>query len=305
MNKYILGSGLTALLIKEIVGDDWQIIPFARSRFFSVRPPLSDDYLYVDKSIDELLGRSLNLSTPILRRKAFSIAGELIYHAMPIAVAGYVKKLFGINPHPAAHKLLERTEGFVYSARLLDIYIKLERKFAESIKSSPIHGRDIVSIGDKEIKLGDKSVEFDKLIVTIPLPALYKLCGKKCDLPSATLYVYHITTPYLDFESADELLIADDIIDFHHAVSIGPNQYIIYSTRDLGNANAYLAQFTNNKVNIAGMTEILDGVPRGAPPDLSELENNDIYQIGRYAQWDWFMDASSSIKRLSRIINKL
>jgi len=45
----ILGSGIIGLLAKLILGQDWKIIPFYRSRYFSFNPALDDNFIIRDE----------------------------------------------------------------------------------------------------------------------------------------------------------------------------------------------------------------------------------------------------------------
>ena len=44
--NYILGSGIVGLTARHILGADWQVVPFYKSRFFSSNPPLDDNFLF-------------------------------------------------------------------------------------------------------------------------------------------------------------------------------------------------------------------------------------------------------------------
>jgi hypothetical protein len=47
----ILGSGIIGLLTKKILGDDWILIPFKKSRYFYFDIPYADNYIkYINNS---------------------------------------------------------------------------------------------------------------------------------------------------------------------------------------------------------------------------------------------------------------
>ena len=43
-----------------------------------------------------------------------------------------------------------------------------------------------------------------------------------------------------------------------------------------------------------------NAIPLGAMPQISSLEDNGIFCVGSYAQWDWCSDVGSNILRLLR-----
>ena len=59
-----------------------------------------------------------------------------------------------------------------------------------------------------------------------------------------------------------------------------------------------------NKLEIVNQTTIKQAIPVGDPPDLKTFENEKIYPIGRLAQWDYFMNLGSCLRRISRLSNE-
>jgi len=101
MANYILGGGLVALLAKEIF-PDWQIFPVGKSRFYQYNPPLADNFVVRDESIDEYMRNHTII--PYLYKNAYSFGSQLLFNTN-IPLGPYLQKLYGgqIPPHAAKY----------------------------------------------------------------------------------------------------------------------------------------------------------------------------------------------------------
>lgn len=302
MNKYILGSGVTGLLARHILGDSWKIIPFGRSRFYSTRPVLGDNFIVRSDNMDQVLQELEFMPRTYKFTRAFSIAGQLIFSEQSFAKNEYLDKVFGDNTHPAAH-LLTKMEYNVYRASTLEVYLNLLTKYTGEIRKSVSEYGKVIGISDHHIKTDKADLEFDRIVSAIPLDALLLFAGKVADMPARDIWYYHVRTPSINLEGASEALVADKPFDFFKVTHVGPNEYLFHCLRDLVNPEQYLAAFLGSKLELLNQTSVAKALPTGMPPDLKDLEAGGVYPAGDHAQWDAFMDVSSCVNRLRKISN--
>ena len=302
--NFILGSGIVGLLAKFILGDNWQLIPFGRSRFYSFNPPMADNHIVCHDDVEGVIRKlGYNPSSSRLLR-ATSYSGQLLFGDASFVRDAYISKLFNQNPHPAA-KLLLRHELNVYKyAMSTEVYVILQKMYNANIqKAIQQYGTpNKISTIDHTITTPNGTYAYDKIISTIPLHAINDLLGTPMALPSVDAWYYHVTTPSLNFEGAQQVFVADTAFDFYRVDKLPSNQYIFHCRCDLGNPMTYLGAFLNNRLSIENASQIKQAYPIGAPPTLN-MEQDSIYPVGAHAQWDYFMDVSSSIRRLVRLMS--
>lgn len=302
MSKFILGSGVVGLLARHILGPEWKIIPFKRSRFYSYNPALADDYIVVAPGIAEILAE-LNF-IPQNRRyvRAFSYNGELIFSEQSFVKSFYNQKVFGDNTHPAADKLT-KTDFYTFNTSVGDLYVRLLDTYKAEIQTGADQYGDVEHIDahNRVIQTNSSNINYDKIVSTIPLDALTRYGGQPLDLPSLDVWYYLVKAPTLNFEGAFDVLVADKPFDFFKVTHVAPQTYLFHCLRDLGNPRQYLAAFLNNNVEIKNQTQIIKAIPTGSPPSLDFLTNINIFPVGCHGQWDAFMDVSSSINRILKL----
>ncbi len=302
MNKYILGSGLTGLAARHILGDGWKLIPFGRSRFYSTRPVLGDDFIVRSDEMDRLLSELEFIPRTYQFTRAFSIAGQLVFSEQSFAKNVYLNKVFGDDAHPVAGSLT-KMELPVYYTPTVELYLALLARYVDEIRESVrMHGK-VVSISDHLIKTEKSALTFDKIISTIPLDALLAYTGKTLDLPARDVWYYHIKSSAVNLEGAREALVADNILDFFKATKVGPQEYLFHSLREIVTPGPYFAAVLGNNFEILNHTNIAKAIPIGTPPNLSDLEAAGVYPVGDHGQWDHYMDISSCVNRLRKISN--
>lgn len=302
MNKYILGSGLTGLLARHILGDSWKLIPFGRSRFYSTRPVIGDNYIIRSDEMDSVMDGLEFLPHTFQYNKAFSIAGQLVFSEQSFAKDQYIQKLFGADTHPAAG-ILTKTVLTVYKTSAVEVYLSLMAKYLDEIRTSTnTHGK-VVAMSDHHIKTEKSDLEFDRIISTIPLDAMLAYHGKKVEMPARDMWYYLIKSPTTDIEGAREALVADNVIDFHKVTRVGPQEYLFHSLREIITPMQYFKSFLGSRIEILNNTSIAKAIPLGQPPDLKELEAAGVYPVGDHGQWDYFMDPASCVNRIRKISN--
>lgn len=302
MNKFILGSGLTGLLARHILGGDWQLIPFRRSRFYSTRPVLGDNYILQSDDMDTVLdGLEFHPGTKQLIR-AFSIAGQLVFSEQSFAKGAYINKLFGDAKHPAASPLTKMTLT-VYQTQALELYLALLARYLDDIRtSSSTHGQ-LLSMSEHHIKTEKSELDFEKVVSTIPLDVLLAHNGNKTVLPARDIWYYHIKSPTTNLEGAKEALVADDLIDFHKVTHVGPQEYLFHSLREIVTPVAYFKSILGARFDLLNRTSVANAIPIGPPPDLRQLESVGVYPVGDHGQWDHYMDVTSCLNRIRKISN--
>ena len=133
MNNVIFGSGIVGVLAKAILGPDWTIIPFYRSRFFSFNPALDDNFIIRDDKLDDVikdLTKTISIQTYVYKR-AWSISGQLIPTFNTDICHHWHHKIFGSqNPLQSEAYFSNRMGQFVYDLRVNQLYAKfLLRRF--------------------------------------------------------------------------------------------------------------------------------------------------------------------------------
>lgn len=303
----VFGSGIVGLLAKLILGPKWKIIPFHRSRFFSWNPALDDNFIIHDeeilpfiKEITSTIGRPVTYQY----NRAWSVGGILIHQFNEDICRDWLHKIFGNNPPPQAHLYMRnRINMQVYDIRANQLYFDLMNQYLPEIKSEAEKGT-VTEIGAHYFIRNGVREDFDKAVSTIPLDALLKLMKNNIDLPSKTTHYIHIETEDLDFEGANQILIADSMFDFYKATNIAPKRYLLYFQNDVVNYGLYLMNFIK-KFEILDGTSIEKAIPIGQAPNMTNIEENaGIYCVGSYAQWDWCADVGSNILRLLRYNNR-
>lgn len=300
----IFGSGIIGLLAKVILGDSWKIVPFYKSRFFSYNPALDDNFLIRDERIDEFindLNRRLNQDIIKTRyhmyKKSYSMNGEIISIDNKEIKYSWLYKIFGpdIPTHAEAY-LDNKLNFFVYDIRANQIYEQLLRTYINEICENNKEGQ-VTEIGDHYYVANNVRYEYDKMVSTIPLDKLLSLKGLKHNLKSKSNHYIHVESKHLNFEGSNQLLVVDNLIDFYKVTNIAPNRYLFYCHNEIANPGAYLMSFMRDFEIIDG-TSIADSMPMGSTPKLDDLDREDIFCVGSYAQWDWCMDISSCILRI-------
>lgn len=295
----ILGSGVVGLLAKFLLGQDWYVVPFYRSRFFSFNPALDDNFIIRDERIDEFIKDvTKQISIPVhIYQRFWSVSGHLVKQFDRDLFHSWTYKLFGSDiPNQSSVYFSDKMNLFVYDVRVNKLYESLLTMYINDLKEWSSKG-NVAEIGDHYIVVGDKRIEFDNLISTIPLNALCKLSNIKHDLRAKTIHYLHIKTDELDFEGANQLLIADQAFGFYKVTNIAPGRYLFYFHDDIQNPGIYMMQFLKDFDIIDG-TSIENALPIGQIPNSDHLEKMGIYCVGSSAQWDWCMDISSCILRL-------
>ncbi len=302
MKNIILGGGLTALVARDLLGPTWDIIPIGRSRFFSMRPALDDNYVVRDPTIDDYMDKySL---VPILKKTIYSYGGQFTYnHA--IALESYLEKLYGPDVPPHCEAFYKtRPDRFGYGD-CIEMNQRLQLQFKETLVENNEKYGQVEKIEDHLITTSTgKKIEYDNIVNTIPLPALMKYMGLDyIDFKTKGLYAYHLRTKDLDFEGASHVLVADPEILFHKATKIDNTNYVFFSTVDIERPGQYFMDWMKNFELIAG-TMIENAIACGPIPEVEELKNANITCIGKQAVWDDCLDIGSCIKRLINMANK-
>jgi len=299
MRGVIFGSGLVGLIAKKMLGDNWTVIPFSRSRFFSFRPALNDNFLIHDERTDDFVGH-LGGKLSFIYKVLYSLNGGLFEYQNTLSDT-WLAKVFGtdIPPHSDAY-LSQRKNFFVYDLKLNALYESLQKEYLGYLIDQSKMGK-VTEIGDHYAMVGNQRIEFDKAVSTIPLNLLCQLSKQnRCQLPSQQIWYFHIETKDLDFEGANQVLVVDPEFDFFKVANIANNRYLFYCKSDIQMPGAYFMQFMR-KFDLLDGTTIESAIPKGPTPKLDAFEKMGIYCVGNNAQWDWCMDISSCILRLLKI----
>lgn len=297
--KLILGSGVVGLMARYLLGDDWTVIPFGKSRFYSFSPPLDDNFITYDKQLDPLMAELGLSTTPVWLQRAYSVGGELIRNDPTGSLSvDWLDKVFGTEAPPHAQAFLSTRMGFfVYEGiRANKLYSSLQERYHSELLREHKVGR-VTEIGDHYIMRNGVKHEFERVVSTIPLSATLKLMGRQSSLRYKSVHTIHMHTKSLDFEGTTQVMVVDPVFAFFKATILADNRYLFHLHQDVGNAGAYFMPILNDYDLIEG-TQVPDAIPLGPMPDLSWLEALDIFSVGQYAQHDWCADVGSNFLRL-------
>lgn len=301
--NFILGSGVTGLLAKMILGQDWEIIPFGKSRFYSWKTPLDDNYIIHDSDIDDFVRTELKAALVRMYSVAFSVQGKLTFQYDQALSTVWGMKIFG-DDIPGVHDLVMKsrmTYGVYDGLQTNVIYKTLMEQYFKDLANKP----KLTAINGRTLVVGDQQLTYDKVVSTIPLNTLLGYLGYDHNLKSKNIYYHHIHTPDLNFEGANQVLVVDNAFSFYRVINHAPNQYVFYGTDDIPKPGMYFQTIIGNNFDIIEGTMIKDALPVGERPDMSILENSGIYCIGKHAEWDYWCDLGSCIMRLLKLANRL
>jgi hypothetical protein len=302
----IFGSGIVGLIAKAILGPEWTIVPFKRSRFFSWNPALDDNFIICDDELDPFI-KSISQSIGVTRHiynRAWSIQGQVYPRFDASICEDWLRKIFGNDfPSHAMMYMKDRMTSQIYDIRVNHLYHNLVNLYMEELKSQDSRG-PVTQIGNHFYIINGQKYEFDRAVSTIPLDSLLSLMNIDMKLKTKPIHYVHIHTTDLDFEGNNQLLVADPAIDFWKVTNVAKDRYLIYFSNDVLNYGLYL-------MNYIKQFEILDGtmveqaIVIGDMPQTSEFEETSgIFCVGSYAQWDWCADVGSNILRLLRYANR-
>lgn len=300
----ILGSGITGLLAKKILGDNWTIIPFRQSRYFSFEIPWADNFIRCDPEIDDFMRGLWSDDAPILLYKSpFSYQGQLINDEISSVTTMYLDKVYG-DQVPAVAESLIKTCFAVYPITVKELHDALQRKYLGEIKENVSKYGMIKSIDVVERVVefeNNRKLSYDKIISTIPLNTLCGFCGLNLLLDSKPIIFYHIVSDAVDLEGARQAYVCDKEIDFYKVGMLREHNYIFWCSEIVVDAYKFFGSILNYRLNIMESIRIAEAMPVGDAPDLNMLDKVGIHCVGSNAQWDDFMDVASCIKRLFKL----
>jgi hypothetical protein len=300
LNNVVLGSGLIGLLARHMLGPSYKLIPFKKSRYYSHDIPVADTSIPYDEHTAHVLNALRLPNKSKFFPVAISYSGDLTFNKRIWAQTITDKAYKYATPHPFATTLFasdidvhETTAKTLYDV-LLDMYI-------DEIKSN--RNIDVVSINKNTIETNNEDIIFDKLVSTIPLNALLKLCDFEDTLASADYHVFLVATDMFDLEGARRCYIGDGAIPFWKVNVLDREVFQFFSNGFVEGAETTFAMMTQKRFRILGDTVVKEAFPLGEPPThtYKMLEELNIVPVGSNARWDYFYDVSTCIKTLSKL----
>lgn len=294
--KYIFGSGIVGLMARDLLGSDWKLVPFYKSRYYTFNPAIADNFIIRHEAIDDYVQRFSSSKAVFFYKRSYSFLGDIIGYDRSLSLR-WESKIFGNNRPLHSEFYWKNQENVpIYDVRINQIYSQLLEKYKDELESTSSLGL-ITEIGDHYFVRNGVKNDFSEVINTIPLNALCSLYKINCNLPSVDMHVAHIATDSLNFEGNNQLFVVDENIDFYKVICVGKNSYVFYFAKYVPNLGAYLMNFMNSFDIIEG-TKIAESIPAGQIPKVKQLEDNNIFSVGDSAQWDWCMDLGSCLLRL-------
>lgn len=300
--KYILGSGLIAFIAKKIL-PEYQLIPSGKSRFFQYDIATCDDYIICHPDVDDVIKNISGKFIPMFFKRAFSFGGDLLFAQNESFASMWLKKVY--DEFPAYAPSLIKMDMFVYNTSGSHIFKRIEKECIKTCADSIRNEEQVQSIDlqQKQIILtssaGNRIINYENIINTLPLNVLFKLCNIDIELRSKDLHTCVLATDDLDFEGATEVLIIDDLIDFVKCTCIGKNLYQLFYTTDIQQLSSYLKLMVK-KFELVSGTCVRNAIPCGIPTDYNFADFG-IKNVGSLAQWDDLVDISTCIRTLIQI----
>lgn len=296
--KFILGSGIIGLLAKMMLGDEWELIPFYKSRFFSLNPALDDNFIIQHKNLDQFIKDITNepVTKTHIYHRGWSVGGQIVRNYDELLHESWLAKIFGLHVPPMSKVTFGSMMMPIYDLRVNVLYKSLIDRFNKEIAQSLSYG-NVTEIGDHYLVRNGVRTEFDIAISTIPLDALIKLSNLKIELLSKPIHYHHIQTNALNFEGINQLLVVDNAFSFYKVTNIAPNRYIFYHQDDVPNPGSYYMALLKDFDLLSGTT-IPNALPMGPHPKLDIITNMGIHCVGSYAQWNWCLDIGSCLLQL-------
>lgn len=301
--RYILGSGLVALLARDILGSDWQILPFYKSRFFTFNPSLADNFIVYNDEIDMYIKKNYGKLERYPYRCGFSVNGQIFKDFDRGICEDWVNSFCGVKSPGHLPSYMKHNMSFdVYDIKANELYISLMNKYASEINAGIGLGQ-LVSIRDNCLVFKSNKIDYEKIINTLPLNALCSFMGLEHNLASKDAHFIHLYSEHLDFEGYNQLLVVDNNIPFYKVSNIAKNRYLFYFSEEVVNPGEFFMAFIKDFDIIDG-TSMKDYITLGDLPKLDIFESNNIFNVGSYAQWDMCMDLGSCIARVLKYANR-
>lgn len=297
MAKYILGSGLVGLLARDILGDEWSVIPQGVSRYYSYPVALADDFITTSKRSD--YNYLLTPDKRILKR-AFSYGGDLIHAPLRWVADRYTIKVYDeLIPQFLS---LNWFEAPVSRTSCHELYSKMLEKYTDELVTASEKYGKLVSIEPGKIKTENLELEYDEVVSTIPLGALAQAAGIEHNMPYKDAWIYHVQTNELNFEGAEQVFVVDEESPFYKVNKVGPTDYLFFCLKEVPEATRFFGMFTKDNLMVLNRVHIEEYIPIGPPPDIRGFERDyKIRCIGSHAQHDAMADIGTCILRIFRI----
>jgi hypothetical protein len=296
LSKFILGSGVVGLLARHILGSDYKLIPFKKSRFYSHEVPLADNTIVKSDQASDILSSLKLTNTSRYFPTAVSIGGQLAFNK-EIWSRTVVDKLYADDPHPVAATLLAKDID-VYDASVVNLYESLLIEYSDEIMANK--DSSVSFIGNHSIVIDGTKHEASDIISTIPLNALLELVRLGHDLKSHDYHIFLVASDVFNLEGARRVFIADIPIPFWKVNILGREAFQFFSNGYIENADIIFGMMSQNRFRILDSTSVKEAFPLGPPPFalLDKLGEMGIRCIGSNARWDYFHDISTSINFL-------
>lgn len=303
--NFILGSGIIGLIARHLLGADWHIIPYYKSRFFTSNPPLDDNFIIKHERLDEIIKKLFpsKIISNTFYKRSWSINGELITNGDMTIVEGWLEKVFGDNSPNHASAYYHKKDVFqIYDhIRITELYKSLLDSYMSEIKNNINLGQP-TKISNGYIYFGENRKPYNKIISTIPAFVLNDLFFKNIQLKTKDIHYLHLYSEEIDLEGANQVLVCDKHIDFYKVVNIAPSRYLFYFLNDVKHPGIYMQSFIRNFEIIDG-TMVKQALMLGNMVNNKKLNDENVYPIGGYAEWDHCLDVGSCILRLLSVLD--
>lgn len=305
-SNVILGSGLTSLLCKKILGSNWKIIPLAPSRFYSKGvPALGDDFVVYDKSVLEIINNWGLNTTPLFYNRPYSISGSLIYN--DAFSDSYLNKI-GLESN---RQIIDyyKTSFTVFGFSCIQLWNSLLKEFISEIKNFQVqypNYKTAKTIYNNTIILNSgEIIEYDNMISTIPYHKLCEMLNIKFGGIMEDIYYYYVEDNNIDLENSNQVLVCDESIPFHKCTKISKNKYLFEIIGEYyPNIQEELSTILGHEFDILSGAMVENGHVLPYKINKPLLNEQNIICIGSYAQCDPLIDIGSSIKRVYNLLKR-
>lgn len=283
MNKFILGSGIEALLAKDLLGSDWKIISPGKFN----KNVLVGEYLIYDERIDDYLFSLMGNHNINYLHNAISVNGSLLYNNL--FFNDYLSRIYNDNiTINHISRVIKDFVQIVYNhINVYRLYDKLSQKYTDIIYSKDI------KIQNHKLIIDNVEYEYDRIINTLPIYVFNKIFGT--DIEHVSYDATIVLCSFSNEVESDVVYVLDREIPFHKFMKWN-GMYVLFFVGRIDKEPKIIYDILHN-LNIYSVYTIDNYYHEF---DLIDHIGNDIYMIGRHARNDDAMTISDVVLNLMK-----
>jgi len=284
MNKFILGSGIEALLTRDLLGSDWKIVSPGKFN----KNILIGEYLIYDERIDDYIFNLMGNKDINYLYSAISVNGDLLYNNL--FFNNYLSRIYNndVTIYHISSVFKELVQVVYNHINIYRLYDTLSQKYTDITYSKNI------KIQNHKLIIDNIEYEYDRIINTLPLHIFNKIFNMNIEHTSYDATI--VLCGFSDEVESDVVYVLDAGIPFHKFMKwngmyvlffvgkINEEPKIIYNI--LHNLEIYSVYTIDNYYHEFNLVDHID---------------DDIYMVGRHARNDDAMTISDVVLNLMKL----